>query len=505
MARHEIQILRAVGMAQTAVAAKTGVSAQSVRRIEREGPVTTSAPKEPAKACGVGRPGLAAPWATRLQAWLAEDRELPGVELLHRVQEAGYRGGKSALYELVRRLRVPAVAPLVRFEGVPGEFSQHDFGQVDVRYTGGAVERVRFFASRLKWSRMVDVVLVPDEREETLIRGLLAAFEVFGGVPLVTVWDNPKTVVISRKGELIVWNPIFGQVALDYRFAPELCWPRSGQQKGAVENLVGWVKGSFFKCRRFHDRADLEAQLAQWLTAGNTRRPSRATGVIPVVRLEQERQRLRPLPIAPAAYAVKIPVVVTPRARVAHDGREYSMPPETIGQPATLHLYRDHADIVTKAGQAIQHPGRLARGQASLLPAHRAAMLGAVRGGRARLYYQRQSLWELGPAAEAWLTELIHRRPTQWRQDVEQSFTLLQEHGPERLLAAVTAGVRQHAIGAEYVAAHLRGLPGPRGADIPPFGAQTERRRPLSASQIDDRQGGRYLAIPLARTAEGAR
>ena len=47
------------------------------------------------------------------------------------------------------------------------------------------------------------MALGPDEREETLIRWLLAAFAAFGGVPLVTVWDNPKTVVISRKGGLI--------------------------------------------------------------------------------------------------------------------------------------------------------------------------------------------------------------------------------------------------------------------------------------------------------------
>jgi transposase len=59
-------------------------------------------------------------------------------------------------------------------------------------------------------------------------------------------------------------------VALDYRFAPELCWPRAVQQKGVVENLVGWVKGSFFRCRRFHDGADLERQLRQWLTEINT-------------------------------------------------------------------------------------------------------------------------------------------------------------------------------------------------------------------------------------------
>ena len=83
------------------------------------------------------------------------------------------------------------------------------------------------------------------------------------------------------------------------------------------------------------------------------------------------------------------------------------MPPETIGQPATLHRYPDRVEVHTKAGLCVAHP-RLRRGQRSILPAHRTAMLGAVRGVRARLYYQRQSLWELGPAAEAWLTELVH-------------------------------------------------------------------------------------------------
>jgi transposase len=397
---------------------------------------------------------VATPWTSRLLEWLAEDRTLPGVELLRRAQEAGYGGGKTALYELVRRVRPVPTSPVVRFEGVPGEFSQHDFGQVLVRYTTDTLERIRFFASRLKWSRFVAVTLVPDEREEALVRGLLAALEAFGGVPLVTVWDNPTTVVVSRKQDLIVWNPVFGQVALDYRFAPELCWPRAAQQKGAVENLVGWVKGSFFKCRRFHDRADLEHQLHEWLTEVNTRRPSRATGVIPAVRLAQER--LRPLPIPPAAYALKVPVRVSPQARVRYAGHEYSMPPATLGQPATLHLFPDRVEIVTTNDTVVRHARTTEA--TSILPAHRAALLDAVRGVRGRLYFQRQSLWELGPPAEAWLTELVHRRPTQWRRDVEACFALLQDHGPAPLRAALTWGVQHGAIGAEYVRTRLATL-----------------------------------------------
>ena len=120
----------------------------------------------------------------------------------------------------------------------------------------------------------------------------------------------------------------------------------------------------------------------------NTRRPSRATGIIPSVRLEQEHVRLRPLPTRPAAYALKIPVVVSARARVAYEGMTYSMSPDTLGQPATLHLYRDRVEIVTKAGPPVRHP-RVPRGATSILPEHRTAMRGAVRGVRARLYYQR--------------------------------------------------------------------------------------------------------------------
>jgi transposase len=457
MTRHEIQILRAAGIPEQAVAQQTGVSVRSVERIIKEPPV-----RDRIRTARVGRPSLTTGWADRIAGWLAEDRTLPGMELLRRAHEAGYAGGKSALYELIRRLRPTPTVPVVRFEGVPGEFSQHDFGQSDVRYLDGRTERLHFFASRLKWSRAVDVRVVPNEQEEALVRALLRSFEAFGGVPLVTVWDNPKTVVQARQGNLIVWNAVFGQVALDYRLAPELCWPRAAQQKGAVEQLVGWVKRSFFACRRFHDRADVERQLTGWLTEMNTLRPSRATGVIPAVRLAEERARLRPLPIAPSAYALKLPVVVSAQGRVRHAGAEYSMPADTIGHPATLHLYETRIEIVTKAGEIVRHPRR-ARG-ASILPEHRAALLGRVHGARGQLYFQRQSLWELGPDAEAWLTELVHRRPARWRPDVEACFALLQDYGPTAVHDAFAWGVHHGAIGAEYVRTRLATTPAEVGA-----------------------------------------
>ena len=55
---------------------------------------------------GAGRPSTVAPYAPQVAQWLSEDPDLPGAVILRRVRFAGYRGGKSALYELVRRLRV---------------------------------------------------------------------------------------------------------------------------------------------------------------------------------------------------------------------------------------------------------------------------------------------------------------------------------------------------------------------------------------------------------------
>ncbi|MBI4627726.1 MAG: hypothetical protein HY729_03360 [Candidatus Rokubacteria bacterium] len=54
---------------------------------------------------GVGRPSTVAQYAQRIAEWLRDEPAVSGAEVLRRVRLVGYRGGKSALYELVRRLR----------------------------------------------------------------------------------------------------------------------------------------------------------------------------------------------------------------------------------------------------------------------------------------------------------------------------------------------------------------------------------------------------------------
>ena len=53
-----------------------------------------------------GRPSTVAQYTPQVTQWLHENPNVSAAEILRRVRRAGYRGGKSALYELVKRLRV---------------------------------------------------------------------------------------------------------------------------------------------------------------------------------------------------------------------------------------------------------------------------------------------------------------------------------------------------------------------------------------------------------------
>ena len=400
--RHEIQVLRRADHTWNEIATLTGVSVSTAQRVVAEDAVTTVDNAAERARREVGRPSKAEAYRDVLVQALTEQPDVRSVELLHRARLAGYTGGKSAVYALAQTLRVRTVTPLVRFEGLPGEFSQHDFGEVWVTYQDGTETKVHFFASRLKYSRWVEVSLVPDERVETLVRAVVEHLAAFGGIPLVTVFDRPKTIALKwgRDGVVTEWNPTFAGVVLDLGIGVEVCWPYRPQEKGSVENLVGWVKNSFFKQRRFLDREDLERQLREWLTEANTTRPSRATGVPPATRIAEERARLRPLKVVPSELALRIPVSVSATGVVVHDGHPYSMPPDAIGLPGTLYLLRDRVRIIAGRFSA-DHARQFQPGDSSILPEHRAERVAAVSGKRARRYLQRQHLLELGTPALA--------------------------------------------------------------------------------------------------------
>jgi transposase len=103
--RHEVEILLKAGHRKTEVARLTGVSLCSVKRIAQEGPVMHVDDAAERAQRQVGRPSTVANFRKPILEILQNTPDRASLEILRRIREAGYEGGKTALYALVASLR----------------------------------------------------------------------------------------------------------------------------------------------------------------------------------------------------------------------------------------------------------------------------------------------------------------------------------------------------------------------------------------------------------------
>ena len=442
MTRLKIHHLHESGIPQHEIARLAGCHERSVRNVLAEPPPTAAEVMADHPATrGPGAPSKTEPFAERVLAVLTERPTLPTVEILRQAQEWGYLGSPSAFFALVKRLRPPTPAdPMVCFDGLPGEFAQFDFGEVRLDFTGGTVdEKVTFFAGRLKYSRVLHVEVTPDQKAERLARATVACLNAFGGAPKQWVYDNPKTVWADAPGGRKVLHPYLRQLITEFNALVEPCTPRMANQKGAVENGVGFVKKNFFLAYRFADRPDMLAQLALWLHRINHERPCDATGEIPGKRWERERLRLaaRKVPWSAADFPLLESGVVSPTGTVRLFGTAYSVDPRFLGAPATIRV--GERRLVIEAGTSrCEHVREDHTRDVRRLPEHSLAMATVITASRKQSYFKRQCLMELGPVAQRFLDRLIMRAPgNTWFGDIHRLFDLYQQNDHASLLEAM--------------------------------------------------------------------
>jgi hypothetical protein len=94
--RHEVEILLKAGHSKTEVARLAGVSLCSVKRIAQESPVVHVDDAAERNQRQIGRPSMVASFRKQVVGILEEAPDLASLEILRRVREAGYQGGKTA-------------------------------------------------------------------------------------------------------------------------------------------------------------------------------------------------------------------------------------------------------------------------------------------------------------------------------------------------------------------------------------------------------------------------
>jgi transposase len=464
MERSTIHLLHKRGKSQREIASELGRSRSAVARALSE-PVDR-------QSSGRQRKSSVDAFREQIAEWLKQG--LSGVRMMELARadpEHPYLGCGSVWRAAVRRERLSglheqAVADVpIRFEGLPGEYLQVDWGEIrHFPFTQQKPVTRYFLACRLKYSRWTWVMFSDNMRQEELFRGLVACFNALGFVPWVLVFDNMKTVTTGRDDQARpIWHRSLLQLAAEFDFHPEACWPASGNQKGSVESLVKFVKINFLAGRSFIDDADLQAQCVDWQERTNTVPPSQATDVTPVSRLAEEVAKGYPLPKTADDYGFAEPGQVSSGALVAVLGNHYSVPIEHVGAQVTVRIHRQRIVIWHDAEQLAEHTRAPDGAHRRVVnPAHFAPLFGHKPRGQVMLY--REALLGLGGVAQQYLSELSRRQRARLGTEVLAVYALYERCGAAELLAAMELAQAQGAFGAAYLGA----LVSPPVAVLPP-------------------------------------
>ena len=90
------------------------------------------------------------------------------------------------------------------------------------------------FVMVLSYSRRLFLRFFLDARMDAFLTGHALAFEAFGAVPRVVLYDNLKSAVLERRGEAIRFNPTLLAFAAHYRFDPRPVGVARGNEKECV-------------------------------------------------------------------------------------------------------------------------------------------------------------------------------------------------------------------------------------------------------------------------------
>ena len=288
--------------------------------------------------------------------------------------EHGFEGSESHVRAIVAQARLRTREVFVPLSQPPGE-AQFDFGEATVEIDGARC-KAALAVMTLPYSDAFFVSAFPRECTETFQAGHVRAFEFFGGVPTKTAYDNTSIAVTKVMGgserEL---TREFLALESHYLFRHRFCRVARGNEKGHVENLVGYSRRNFLvPVPAFDSFSSLNRHLEDRCER-DLDRQVRGKGTSKRERLDDDRAAMLELP--PESFEARR--VVQRRANslslVRFDRNDYSVPTAFAHHGLTILGGIDEISITAADELVATHPRHWGREHVSFDPVHYLALL----------------------------------------------------------------------------------------------------------------------------------
>ncbi|MEX2196238.1 MAG: IS21 family transposase [Thermoleophilaceae bacterium] len=346
----QVRAMAADGVSQREIAARLGINRRTVRRlVEADEP-----PRYERAAAGSMLDPLEPVMRRVLEEW--PQIKAPRVTELLR-DDYGYAGSVDLVRKRMAGLRPRAVRPAQRTGYRPGQVLQVDWAEMPTRpRIAGRERRVYALICSLPYSGASTAHFSFDMTIESFLEGHVRTLAWLGGVPRECVYDNLRSAVARRDGDVITWNPRFLQLRGHYAFHATACTPQTPREKGSVEGAVRYTKTGFWRARRFGSLAELDEAYADWRDRIALPRRHATARHIVAERLAHERELLRPLPPIGFDAAGRRPSRVPLDGYLKHAGSFYRAPEGLVHQRVELRFDRDEVWIEHRGECVARYP-----------------------------------------------------------------------------------------------------------------------------------------------------
>jgi len=262
--------------------------------------------------------------------------------------------------------------------------------------------------------------------------------------------DNLKSAVLKRIiGRAPVFNPKYLDFADHYGFTIVPCNVGKGNEKGRVENGVGYVKKNFLAGLDIPDFSAVNPAIKKWLETIANVRIHGETRKKPTTLFLEEKPRLRHLPPHPYDIAHISQVRASSQFRITLDTNRYSVPAEYAGTSLTLKAYPDRLCVYSEEKLIARHVRSYDRHRDFEHPDHPRELLAQRKKAKDQKILAR--FLTLSPKSQDYYRELENRRMNPLHH-LRQIVALSEIYPPEQVARAMEDAFTFQAFSSEYIA-----------------------------------------------------